>query len=384
MLAFSDETLPTLQTDVLVVEVDCLGPAVQNSLRLCSDQFPEVVAAYTAAFSEGRVEPGQLIWLGRGSNSPSRVILFPTRVHPKSVLRDDYINPAMSELIDQTLRLGIKSLAILAGNGDHIEALRESKLRFLSSFAKVPALRLVWLSPALVNSPSKQVAIFTDGGAQPRTGVGGYGVVLRFGDTSKELSEGFANTNSSRMELLATIAGLEALKHPCRVRMYSDSRYVVDAVNQGWLFRTASKGWPQGKTNNVDLWMRFLDAYLTHEVEMIWVKGHAGVTDNDRCDELATLAMKGSNLTHDSVRPTNGRSTKPASVSANGVRLSSPKQPGDLCPHCHTALARREPKKHKAGAAYWYAWYLYCAACKRMYHVPEARVVRQTSDPHGQ
>ena len=129
----------------------------------------------------------------------------------------------------------------------------------------------------MIDSP---VTIFTDGAAEPNPGRGGYGVVLRFGDHSKELRDGYRLTSNNRMELMAAVAGLEALKQPCRVHLHSDSRYVVDMVSSGLLFRIAAKNFGIRKTKNLDLWQRFLEAYLVHEVDMVWVKGHAGLHES--------------------------------------------------------------------------------------------------------
>lgn len=144
-----------------------------------------------------------------------------------------------------------------------------------------------------------QVEIYTDGAARGNPdGPGGYGCVLRYVDTKgtvheKELSEGFEKTTNNRMELMAAIAGLEALVKPCSVKLYSDSKYLVDAFNQHWIDSWIKKGWKRGKNEEVknpDLWKRLLAAKEPHDVEFIWVKGHAGHEMNERCDALATAA----------------------------------------------------------------------------------------------
>lgn len=144
-----------------------------------------------------------------------------------------------------------------------------------------------------------QVIIYTDGSSRGNPGPGGYGVVMMAGNLFKELSEGFRLTTNNRMELLAVIKGLEALRKPnTKVVVYSDSKYVVDAVEKGWLqgwLRTQFKG---GK-KNPDLWMRFHQIYKTHQVKLQWVKGHADNPFNNRCDELATTAADGKNLLTD-------------------------------------------------------------------------------------
>jgi ribonuclease HI len=150
-----------------------------------------------------------------------------------------------------------------------------------------------------VTEELKQVTIYTDGAAEPNPGPGGYGVVLICGAHRKELSGGFAQTTNNRMELLAAITGLAALKAPCRVRLYSDSQYVVDAMTKGWARRWQANGWRRNrhdKAGNLDLWERLLTLCETHDVEFVWVRGHAGNRENERCDALAGRAAKRSDL----------------------------------------------------------------------------------------
>ena len=144
------------------------------------------------------------------------------------------------------------------------------------------------------------VKIYTDGAARGNPdGPGGYGTVLEYVDTKgqlhkKELSKGYEKTTNNRMELMAVIAGLEALNRSCEVEVYSDSQYVVNAFNQHWVDGWIKKGWKRGK--NVDLWKRLLEAKQKHSVTFHWVKGHDGHPQNERCDELATTAADGTNL----------------------------------------------------------------------------------------
>ena len=139
------------------------------------------------------------------------------------------------------------------------------------------------------------IKIYTDGAAKGNPGNGGYGVVMLYKQHRKELSEGFRKTTNNRMELLAVIKGLETLKNPgSKVTIYSDSKYVVDSVEKGWLWNWVKKGF--AKTKNPDLWQRFVPAYKKHHVTFQWVKGHAGIPENERCDELAVEAAKEHNL----------------------------------------------------------------------------------------
>jgi ribonuclease HI len=134
-----------------------------------------------------------------------------------------------------------------------------------------------------------QVVMYTDGASSGNPGPGGYGTVLLFGPYRKELSEGFRRTTNNRMELLAVIKGLEALKKEgLEVLVYSDSKYVVDSVNKGWIWGWLKTGF-KGKKNE-DLWRRYLKAAQNQKVKLQWVKGHAGNPENERCDQLAVAA----------------------------------------------------------------------------------------------
>ena len=145
----------------------------------------------------------------------------------------------------------------------------------------------------------KEIIIYTDGAARGNPGPGGYGVVMLFGDLRKEISEGFRNTTNNRMELLAVIVGLEAVKNKeLHIKVFSDSKYVVDAVNKGWLWEWEKKRFKKKK--NVDLWIRFLEVYRKYSVKFIWVKGHANIPENERCDQLAVEASHAANLEIDS------------------------------------------------------------------------------------
>jgi ribonuclease HI len=140
-----------------------------------------------------------------------------------------------------------------------------------------------------------KITMYTDGAASGNPGPGGYGVVLISGNHRKDLSEGYRMTTNNRMELLAVIVGLEALKTPgCEVTIYSDSKYVIDAVEKGWLQNWVKTSFKKKK--NPDLWKRFLLVYKKHKVTFSWVKGHAGNPGNERCDFLAVEASKKNNL----------------------------------------------------------------------------------------
>lgn len=137
-----------------------------------------------------------------------------------------------------------------------------------------------------------EIVIYTDGAARGNPGPGGYGVVMIYGKHRRELSEGFQMTTNNRMELLAVIRGLQSLKrNDLRVKVYTDSRYVSDAVNKGWVFNWEAKRFKNKK--NPDLWIEFLEVYRRLSVSFIWVKGHANIPENERCDRLAVEASYG-------------------------------------------------------------------------------------------
>ena len=138
--------------------------------------------------------------------------------------------------------------------------------------------------------PETKVNIYTDGACSGNPGPGGYGVVLRFGAAEKELSGGDSSTTNNRMELMGVIKGLSALKRPCKVMLTTDSKYVCDSINKGWVYGWKKKGWIKSDKKpalNVDLWEQLLPLLEIHDVTFNWVKGHAGHPENERCDRLA-------------------------------------------------------------------------------------------------
>lgn len=140
----------------------------------------------------------------------------------------------------------------------------------------------------------KEITIYTDGACSGNPGPGGWGAVLMYGEHRKEISGGDAHTTNNRMELTGPIEALELLKQPCKVRLYSDSAYLVNAFNQHWIANWQRNGWQTSQkkpVENKELWQRLLELCRTHEVEFIKVKGHADNTENNRCDELARAAI---------------------------------------------------------------------------------------------
>ena len=144
-----------------------------------------------------------------------------------------------------------------------------------------------------------QVIIYTDGACSGNPGPGGYGTILQSGKHSRELSQGYRKTTNNRMELMAVIAGLQILTRACDVTLYSDSRYVVDAIEKGWAKSWKARGWKKADKQpamNADLWALALEQLGKHKVKLVWVKGHASNPNNNRCDEIAVAATKSTSL----------------------------------------------------------------------------------------
>ena len=143
----------------------------------------------------------------------------------------------------------------------------------------------------------KKVQIYTDGACTGNPGKGGYGAVLIYNEVRKEINKGFRKTTNNRMELMAAIDALKLLKEPCEVDLYSDSKYLTDSINKGWLFSWIKNGWKKSDKKpvlNIDLWENLIELTKMHSVNFIWVKGHAGNKYNEICDELAVAAYTNS------------------------------------------------------------------------------------------
>jgi len=245
--------------------------------------------------------------------------------------------------------------------------------------------------PSKTPSAMSHVIIYTDGAAEPNPGPGGYGVVLMAGNHRKELSGGFHRTTNNRMELMGVIVGLEALTKPCRVTLYSDSKYVVESVERGSVLRWSENNWfrtKKDKAKNADLWARFLAIYTMHQVRFRWVKGHAGVPENERCDELAVAAAQSYDTVPDDgyiaeilagggVIPTFGteNAPKPVMLPTSPASNVAHKEAGEPCRKCGTPIVKKPTKKKqpKPGQTYFYEWYLSCPGCNTMYLVDEAK-----------
>ncbi len=210
------------------------------------------------------------------------------------------------------------------------------------------------------------VEIYTDGGCEPNPGPGGYGVVLVHPKKRAEASGGFRLTTNNRMEIYAAIKGLELLKQPCQVTLYSDSQYLVDAMTKGWVVSWKKKDWwrtNQERAANVDLWERLLTLCEQHQVDFRWIKGHAGNQENERCDQLSMAALRQPNLP-----PDEGYENKPE-PEGQRPRLT---QPGQPCWKCSTPVIKQTARK-KPNRDYYYEFYPWCPKCHATYEVEEAK-----------
>lgn len=363
--------------EAIVRDVNCVGAYPSDRAQRFSKKFPDNELYFKTLFDQGEVVPAQLVSFDRGANmSPRFVFNLPTRIHWRGQVELVTIKQCIEALFNEAVRLSIDVIKVEKFEECEI-AWEDIKTEFLVSFSRIPDIDIQFVDS---ERDPKAVSIFTDGGAAPNQGKGGYGVVLRFGDSYKELSAGFEATTNNRMELLAAVVGLESLTEPCKVRLHSDSRYVVDPVTRGTLFRWQSKDWNNGNIKNLDLWQRFLKAYLKHQVKMVWVKGHAGVADNVRCDQLATEAMAVDKLLVDEGFSDETETVKVSKKSAKKPKAPKPKAAGDPCPNCKMLLMRRETSTINPNSAYYYPWQLYCQKCRRVYHVKSARVPREKAE----
>lgn len=224
------------------------------------------------------------------------------------------------------------------------------------------------------NAEKPKITIYTDGACEPNPGPGGYAAVLIHPKKRKEIFGGFRLTTNNRMELIAAIKGLEMLKESCEVTLYSDSKYLVDAIQLGWASRWRKRNWwrtNQERAENFDLWDRLLTVCEQHKVTFQWVRGHAGNEENECCDRLSCAALKRPNLEIDA-----GYESKPAD-SGGRPRL---KQEGEPCWKCSTPVVKQKSKP-KAGRDYYYEFYLWCPQCGANYEVEEAkRAIQKTPE----
>lgn len=231
------------------------------------------------------------------------------------------------------------------------------------------------------------VKLYSDGGAEPNPGKGGFGVILTYKGRKKEFYQGYKLTTNNRMELMGVIFGLEQLKTKSNVEVFFDSRYVVDGITKGWAERWKAKNWmrtKKEKAHNSDLWDRLLNAISNHNVNFNWVKGHAGHIENERCDELANMGIKSeTKVDDDGYEPNEAEDKQINKRLYNNKGQERVLNVGDECRKCGDLVIKKEPKrkKLKPNQPYYFEYYLYCPKCKSMYMVEEAK--RQISNTNN-
>jgi ribonuclease HI len=236
-----------------------------------------------------------------------------------------------------------------------------------------------------------EIDLYSDGGAEPNPGPGGFGVIMSYKGSKKEFSQGYRLTTNNRMELMGIIHGLERLKTKSIVNVYSDSRYVVDGIVKGWAKKWKSNNWFRNKTEkavNSDLWERLLILISNQqEVKFNWIRGHVGHPENERCDELANIALNSEALIDDTGYEENLFNetgfeittliSDPTKISSAQNRKANTKikGDGDPCRKCGTAVIFKPTKKKelKPGQTYYFEYFFVCPKCKTVYMVEEAK-----------
>lgn len=215
----------------------------------------------------------------------------------------------------------------------------------------------------------KRVRIYTDGACEGNPGPGGIGVVLLSDGSTEKYSQGYRLTTNNRMELMAAIAGLERTPEGSQVTVYSDSKYLVDAITKGWAEGWRARGYVRKgnrRVPNADLWERLLALIEKGKVDFEWVKGHAGDRYNEEADRLSYAAIGAPDALEDE-----GYRQALALEESAPTRIT---QEGQPCRKCGTPVVRKAPKgKRKPGQSFYYAYYLYCPSCEARYYVEAAR-----------
>ncbi len=226
------------------------------------------------------------------------------------------------------------------------------------------------------------VNIYTDGGAEPNPGKGGFGVIMTYKEHRKEFSAGYLMTTNNRMELMGVIFSLEQLKKPSIINIYSDSKYVIDGITEGWAEKWKSNNWFRTRTQkaaNYDLWEKLLNLISIHKsVTFNWIKGHNGHLENERCDQLASLALNSDHLLEDLGYNITTEATNNLEIPLTTINQSNKGKilnVGDSCRKCNTSVIKknRVKKAIKPNQNYYFAYYLLCPNCKTIYNIEEAK-----------
>lgn len=225
------------------------------------------------------------------------------------------------------------------------------------------------------------IELFSDGGAEPNPGKGGFGVILSYKGKRKEFFQGYKLTTNNRMELMGVIFGLEQLKTKSNVQVFTDSRYVIDGITKGWAEKWKKNGWKRKKNNpaiNSDLWDRLLNAIAEHNVELNWVKGHSGHLENECCDALANKGINSKELIVDvGYEPKEIDNDQSSSTNKTYSKQSKIKieKVGDECRKCGEPVIKKIPKKKKIkpNQSYYFEYYLFCPSCNTMYMTEDGK-----------
>jgi len=234
------------------------------------------------------------------------------------------------------------------------------------------------------------VELYSDGGAEPNPGKGGFGVILSYKGHRKEFFQGYRLTTNNRMELMGVIFGLEKLKTKSNVQVYTDSKYVIDGITKGWAEKWKKNGWKRTKNTkaiNSDLWDRLLNIIAKHNVKFSWVKGHSGHPENERCDALASEGINSTDPIEDTgyePNETNSNKNAQGNTSLDLKKIKVEKE-GDKCRKCGEPVVKKvraKTKKIKPDQSYYYAYTLVCPSCKTMYLTEDAKRDTETeNDP---
>jgi len=274
-------------TDIVLIHDGCRPFVTQ---KIISDVI-EAVVAHGAAVASVPVTDTikQADNSGFVTATPNRALLWQAQTpqgFTYDVVRRAYTHAATEGFLSQATDDSV--LAEYIGEQVFIVPSSPANIKITNpeDFASAPAF--------LPEKSMKEIKIYTDGACSGNPGPGGYGAILVHGEHRKEISGGDPQTTNNRMELMGVIKGLEMLKKPCEVEVYTDSRYIVDSVEKGWVYNWQKKKWMRTKTEptpNADLWQELLALLAKHKVTFHWVKGHAGHPENERCDELARSAV---------------------------------------------------------------------------------------------
>ncbi|MEM9548684.1 MAG: ribonuclease HI [Bacteroidota bacterium] len=227
------------------------------------------------------------------------------------------------------------------------------------------------------------IKLYSDGGADPNPGRGGFGVILSYKGRKKEFYQGYEFTTNNRMELMGVIFGLEQLKTKSNVQVYTDSKYVINGITNGWAENWKKNNWFRDKKNkavNIDLWDKLLTVLKDYNVEFQWVKGHSGHPENERCDALANLGIHSENLLEDVGYESKGKRPQKEKSKVSYYFPTAKKrkinQEGDKCRKCDSRVikkTRKKTKKIKPHQNYYYEYILQCPGCNTIYMTEDAK-----------